>query len=372
MKENKKHSFISPSASERWINCPVSVWLTQSIPMVEESTGAAEEGTLAHQLAELKIRKNIINEIGIDELMDDLRNDPLYQFEMDVFTSEYLDFIESRVDKDAIVKVEECLDLGQFYDGMFGTVDCAVITDKTASIIDFKYGKNVEVEATNNSQLLLYAIGIYERYHTMGFEEIELAIFQPRMANIDVWRITVGDLLKWRDSVLIPAIARINVKSAMAKSGSWCRFCKGQAKCELYAKRYECDEETLLDPFELSNDEIGELIDKFSGIDAYLKKLKAFAEETILFGGEIPGWKMVNGRISRNWMDADTAIKRLVDAGFDLEQIMDPKILTPAKMEKMLGKSKFNELVGDLVERKAGKPVLAKSTDKRKEYEKDK
>ena len=179
------HALAGASNSERWINCPPSLRLTEG--MENKTSVYAEEGTLAHTLAEFKVRRHFT--VGKPSEWkkehEKIKKMPLYQEEMEWCTDMYLDFIEAialQASSKPYVATEQKVDFSDIVPSGFGTADCLVLTPSELSIIDYKHGKGVAVDVTDNSQLKLYAWGAYRRYQAFypGIEKVTINIVQPR------------------------------------------------------------------------------------------------------------------------------------------------------------------------------------------------
>ena len=150
-----KHALLSASSASRWINCPPSARLTENIK--EEASVYAEEGSLAHELAELKVRKHFIEPMGprkFNNRVKKLKEHTLWQEEMQGYTDIYLEYIQSiahSFDFKPYVTAERKVDYSGWVPEGFGTADCIVIGGTDMYIIDFKYGKGVPVEAFENA-----------------------------------------------------------------------------------------------------------------------------------------------------------------------------------------------------------------------------
>lgn len=231
---DRKHAILSASASERWLNCTPSAILESNYP--ETISPFAEEGTKAHEICELYIntRLGIIDELALKKATE---NTPK---EMQQFAKAYADYVFA-IKNTYVIKIENKLDLKSFIPEGFGTCDAFVITnDNNLHIIDFKYGKGVKVSAINNTQLMIYALGVIDNYQ---FKEkpkfITLHIFQPRIQNISTFTITYQTLKQWSLQVLIPK-SQIAFKGlGKEKYGEWCRFCKHKYNCKIQKENYK-------------------------------------------------------------------------------------------------------------------------------------
>ena len=366
------HAILSASGASRWLACTPSARLEEQFP--DSTSEYAKEGTLAHEVCELKVRKNLIEQMSTrayNTKLKKLKENELWQDEMDKFTDAYLEYIQKLVHSyscSPAVMVEKKVDFSQYVPEGFGTADCIVIAEGTMHIIDFKYGKGVAVSAENNPQMKLYALGAYLEYSMLyPIEKIKMAIVQPRLENeASESEIFVAELMDWAENVVKPLAEKAYKGEGTYIAGNHCRFCRAKATCRerarmnLEASKFEMKAGALL-----SDEEVGEALKMAQDLAKWAEDLKEYALTESLKGKIIPGWKAVEGRSVRAFKDTDLAIKTIVDFGIDEALLYERKQLTLAQIEKLLGAKQFKELVGELVEKAPGKPTLVLETDKR-------
>ena len=364
------HALLGPSSASRWMACPPSVRLCEQFEDVESEY--AKEGSLAHEIAELKVKKLIdpgLTPRKFTSAMKKLKDKELYQEEMQGYTDEYVEFIQEQMysyETTPHISVEQKVDFSQYVPGGFGTADCILISNDTLHVIDFKYGKGVPVSVENNAQLLLYALGAYLAYEMIfPIEHIKMSIVQPRLTGIDTWECSLDYLLDFAKKAQEKAVMALNSEGDF-NCGEHCKFCKAKATCKARANanlelaKYEFKSVDLL-----TLEEIGEILQKAHDLDTWVKELEKYALAESLKGNNVPGWKAVNGKGSRSFKNTDDAIKVLKENGIAEELLYERKYLTLAQMEKVIGKKDFNNLVGDLIVMNAGKPTLVGVSDKR-------
>lgn len=187
-----EHAVLSASGSHRWLNCTPSARLELEF----ENTGseAAREGTAAHALCEHKLKRAL--HMRSRRPASDYDSD-----EMEECTDAYVDFVmeqyetAKQVCEDPVILIEQRLDFSCYVPDGFGTGDCLIISDDRLHIIDFKYGMGVLVEAEDNPQMKLYALGALAVYDALyDIREVSMTIFQPRRENVSTWTIPVEDL----------------------------------------------------------------------------------------------------------------------------------------------------------------------------------
>lgn len=372
---DKTHAKLSPSASHRWLECPASVKLEEQFP--DRSSEAAAEGTLAHALCELKLKhyffaKELPKRKYTAEVKK-LKQDPLWDDEMEGYTDVYLEYIRSlalSMPSAPYVAIEKHLDMSKHIPGCFGTGDCILIQGETLHVIDFKYGKspNGRVAAEKNPQMLLYALGAFITYSFLyPIKKVVLHIVQPRLPDgITHWETTTDYLLEFMEFAKKQADIALSDDAYFSPGAKTCRYCKAGAVCRARAEENaKLQREVAKAPDTLSPEEIGKYLEIGDDIHAWLEAVKSYALLECLAGKEIPGWKAVEGRGSRDWKDADEAFRKLVDNGVNEEMLYERKPLTLAQTEKTVGKKIFEELVGDMVVKKSGKPALVPESDKR-------
>lgn len=370
--KERAHAKLSASGASRWATCPGSVQMEEGIPDTESVY--AKEGTLAHELSELKL-KHYLDSKGfgkrkLNAAVKKIKEDELYQAEMDGFTDNYVDFIKEKAlsfPSKPYIEIEKRVDFSSWVPGGFGTCDCILIHGTTLSIIDLKYGKGVPVSAEKNEQLILYALGAYNAFSLIyDIKKIEMNIVQPRLNNYSSWEVDLTELLLWGDYFNVQSSKALSGNGDLVPSAKACKFCKARDICSARAENnLSLESETHLNPNEIPRDKLFEYISRGEDIAKWVNDLKAYALNLCLTGENVKGLKAVAGRTSRSWTNQDEALKKLMDGGIDEAIIYDKVPLTLAKLEKALGKEQFNNLVGDMVVTSTGKPTLVFENDKR-------
>lgn len=370
----RAHALLSASGAHRWLVCTPSAMLEKEFP--DTTSEAAKEGTLAHELAELKVQNYFYSvEFGKRKLtsaIKKLKENELWQDEMNGHTDTYLDVIKELalgLPSKPYVAIEKRVNFEIYVPGGFGTADCIMLQGETLHVIDFKYGKGVPVSAEENPQMMLYALGAYETYKMLyPIKQIHLIIVQPRLPEgITEWNCTLEELLNFGDYVKGQAALAIKGEGAFCPGEKQCRFCRARAKC-----RARAEENVRLafavgkKPPLISNDEVGNYLQMGEDVAKWLKDLQEYALAECLAGKEVPGWKAVEGRGSREWTDMEAAFKKLVEDKVTQEiMLWERKPVTLAQIEKMVGKKEFQNSVGSFVIKMPGKPALVRETDKR-------
>lgn len=367
----RAHALLSASGAHRWMNCTPSAILETQFP--DTASEAAKEGTLAHELAEAKVMHYMhidgFTKRKLTIKTNKLKKDPLWQAEMERYTDEYLDFIKTEALSYKVhpfVKVEEKIDLTTYVPDGFGTADCIIIAAGVLQVIDLKYGKGVPVSPERNEQLMLYALGAYAKYGFLfDIKSVKLSIVQPRIDNTASWAISIESLLEFGETVKEKANVAIKGEGAH-NPGDWCRFCRARRNC-----RARADENVKLafatekKPPLITNEEVGEYLRLGEDVAKWLSDLKDYALTECLAGKDVPGWKAVEGRSSREWTDMEEAFNAISEDGMDEAMLYERKPLSLAQVEKLMGKAHFNDVCMMYVTKKPGKPTLVTESDKR-------
>lgn len=373
-KQERAHALLSASGATRWINCPPSARLEEKVPDTESEF--AKAGTLAHSICELKLRK-LFTEPGMtsrtyNTRMNKLKKDPLYKEEMQGYTDQYVDHVSEVAYSFPVtpfVSVERRVEYGDYAPEGFGTADCIILYGTEMHVIDFKYGKGVPVSAEGNYQLGLYALGALQAYGFLfPIEKVVLHVVQPRLNNFSVWETTKKDLESWGNVVVKPAADLAFAGEGEFRSGEHCKFCR-VLNCRKRAfDNLELESYGGKLPPELSDEEVGEALRKGENLVAWHKKLKAYAQNALIDGKPIPGWKLVQGRSNRVFKDFDGAVDALVKSGYEKELFYQTVALPLTQIEEAVGKKELRETCGEFIIKPPGAPTIAKEEDKRPIY----
>ena len=367
----RAHALLSASSSERWLNCPPSAVASEAYP--NPDTEFTREGTLAHEVAEIYARREATEPYSkFLKALDSLEG---VTGEMEECAQAYSDYIEEQTKSDrAVVLLEQKVDFSPWVPDGFGTCDCIIIQDDTLTIIDYKYGVGVPVSAKDNPQMKLYALGALNDYgFAYDVSKVEMHIFQPRINNISADSITVEELETWATKVVKPTAEKAAKGKGNYKPGGHCKFCPHAGRCRALTKT--CTEYVETHSLRvavpvLAPHEVAEVLQMEPLISLWLKRVKDQAMTTMLNGDNVPGWKIVEGKQgNRKWKDELEVAKALEAAGYSQADITETKLLSPAAMDKALGKKTVAELLADHIDRAQGAPVLAPETDKRPTYD---
>lgn len=375
----ERHALLGPSSAARWIACPPSARLEAAVP--NEGTRYTREGQLAHSICELKLQSyfKVMPKRTYNAELRKLKKDELYAPEMEQHTDAYAEYIKEQAlsfaDK-PLVTIEDRIDLRRWVPEGFGTADCVMLHGDTLIVVDFKYGQGHPVSAADNPQLKLYALGAYEKYRMLySPARVKLAIVQPRAKEApEEWETALPELLKWAEEVVKPAAARAFAGEGEQHSGDHCRFCRVKGQCRAYAAPHISAAEDFArldkpkEPALLTDEEIGNALTLAKPLASWLSAVEEFALEAVLSGRAIPGWKAVEGRSVRRFIDTDAAFRALQANGVQEEMLYERKPLSLAQIEKLVGKNDFLRVVGEYVDKPMGKPTLAAESDPRPAY----
>lgn len=374
----RDHALLSASSASRWLNCTPSA-LLEDAEGPRETSVYAEEGTLAHELGELYIchdELKTIDDQAFSDRFDEIMNNPRFSEEMLEVVPTYVDYCIEQFreaqsnDPQAILDVEQKLDLTEFVPESFGTADCVILGGNLLEVVDYKHGKGVPVYAEWNKQLMLYGLGALRKYDVLfDIEEIRLTIVQPRINNISSWQISVEDLLKWAEEELVPTAKLAFEGKGELKAGDWCKFCAVKNRCRaLYQKNAELAKFDFQEPALLSDEEISKVLEQIPQLVEWANSVQEYAQnEAVNHGKTWPGFKLVEGISRRKWLDEDAVAEaifsKIPEASED--QVYDMKLKTITQIEKIFGKKVVAEQLSDVIVKPQGKPTLVPVSDKR-------
>ena len=357
------HAILSASSSHRWLHCLPSARLELEF---ENTNGeAAKEGTAAHALSEHKLKKAL--RIRSKRPTSEYDSD-----EMEECTDAYVDFIMEQVElarkscTDPIVLIEQRLDFSCYVPDGFGTGDCVIISDDRLHIVDFKYGMGVLVDAEDNPQMKLYALGALEIYDSLyDIKEVSMTIFQPRRENVSTWTVPVEELKAWAEEELKSKAAKAYQGEGEYMPGPWCTFCRASTRC-----RARADENLKLAQMEfkmpplLTDSEIEEVLTILPDLTKWANEITVYATDAAVnHGKEWHGFKVVEGRSVRKYKDENAVAEKAVISGY--KDIYRKSLIPMTEMQKLMGKTKFEEILGNLIYKPPGKPTLVPKSDKR-------
>lgn len=364
---DRAHALLSASSAHRWLNCPPSAVAAELYP--RETSEFAAEGTLAHEVAEAVVRGTIPETVPRGAIPED---GPGITHEMLDCAAGYRGYIwEQITGEDYHLLLEQRVDFSDWVPGGFGTCDCILLQDGVMDVIDYKFGRGVAVDAVLNPQLMLYSLGALNDYGlAVDVRTVRLHIYQPRINNVSVWTTPAADLLWWGEQIK-PTAQLAAQGGGEYHAGDWCKFCPHAGECRELTQT--CTR--LVDRYDvevpvLAPQEVAEILEQEPLISLWLRRVKSRALAMALDGKPAPGWKAVEGRQgNRKWKDELEALHILDAAGYDRAETTETHLLSPAGVDKLVGKKRAAELLAGQIERSPGSPILVPESDKRPPYD---
>lgn len=359
----KAHAILSASSSHRWLNCPPSARLCETYE--DKGSDYAAEGTDAHSLCEYKLR--MVLGMGATDPTEHLT---WYNEEMldcaNGYASYILELVEAAKETyaDPMVLIEQRVDFSRWVEQGFGTSDAIIISDGMLHVVDYKHGLGVLVEADNNPQMMCYALGALELFDAIyDIGTVAMTVYQPRRQNVSTFEMSKDDLYRWADEVLKPTAELAFAGDGNFLCGEWCGFCKAKHECRARAEAnlMLAQYDFKLPPL-LEDTEIEVILSRADQLVSWVNDIKEYALQQAISGKEWTGFKLVEGRSNRRYTDEAAVTQTVTDAGFDP---YERKLLGITAMQKLLGKSRFDELLSAYIEKPQGKPTLVPESDKR-------
>lgn len=370
----RKHALLSASSADRWLNCTPSAVLEAAFP--EGTSDASEEGTAAHELAELLIAKYMGADrpIVIEEGIQRIQQSKWYNTEFEDYVNMYVSFVLEKTykamqtDVNTVSLTEQKLDFSMYVPEGFGTVDHLLIANRCIDVTDFKFGKGIAVYAQDNNQLRLYALGAYLKYYqTHGIDNVRMTIYQPRMANVSEHTISVYELITWANEELYQKAQIAFAGHGECKMGDWCRFCKAKTLCGVMLNEFiEIDDISRgITSKQLDEELILRVLRNGKQVKKWIDEVFALALHKAKQGEAIQGYKIVEGTSRRTYTNPNEVGQRLLQAGYKQEDVYNYTVKPLGQIEKLLGKKLFAQSMGDLVYKPEGSPTLVPEIDAR-------
>lgn len=373
---DRDHAILSPSSAKRWINCTPSALLAEAAG--SKSSVYAEEGTLAHEIAEYALTKYMEGEYDpiIDEALpikDEHLKNPLFSIDMANYIRDYCEFVigegyeMQKQDGSNRMYLERRVDITDYAPDSFGSVDVTLESDKTIRIIDLKYGAGVKVFADHNEQMMLYALGALKAAASQNITNIRMTIAQVRLDHYDTFEMSKGELLDWAEKVLKPAAKAAIQGKGKQVMGSWCGFCPVKAQCRAQRDAILADFDEKPEPLLLSDEEIVDLIGKIDTYKSWIESVNKYIYDRAIQGYKWEGYKLVAGRTSRVITDEAKVRQELLNEFLE-DEVLNIKLKGIGDLEKLLGKKVFSARFADVVQSRPGAPKLVPESAKGVEY----
>ena len=371
---SRSHARLNASSSHRWMMCPPSVKLSEQF--ADKPSPYAEEGTFLHELCELKLHRylgDMVPEL-IEEQYAEHRDNDFYSDEAESVTDEYVAFCIETIEAvrlscpDPLIMVEHRLDYSEYVPEGFGTGDLVIVADGVIEVIDFKGGRGVRVDASQNSQLMLYGLGALLEFDPLyDIHTVRMTIVQPRLSNTSTYEITAHDLIRWAETEVRPKALLAYEGAGEFCAGEWCRFCKARYTCRKRSEYHmRLAEHDFRQPDLLSDEEIADILPVADSLNSWVQDLLAYATQAAVNGKSWPGYKLVAGRTVRKYTSEAEVIKAATEAGYT--DIYKTTLLGVGDLEKRMGRKRFGEVLGKFIIKPAGAPTLVPETDARKPY----
>lgn len=374
---DRDHAILSPSSAKRWINCTPSALLAEAAG--SKSSVYAEEGTLAHEIAEYALTRYKEGEYDpiIDEELpvnDEHLKNPLFSIDMANYIRDYCDYVigegyeMARADGFSEMFLERKVDITYYAPDSFGSVDVTLVSDKTIHIIDLKYGAGVKVTADHNEQMMMYALGALKDLGALrDIANIRMTIAQVRLDHYDRFEMSKSELLDWAEKVLKPAAKAAIQGKGKQVMGSWCGFCPVKAQCRAQRDAILADFEEKPEPLLLSDEEIVDLIGKIDTYKSWIESVNKYVYDRAIQGYKWEGYKLVAGRSSRVIKD-EAKIRQALLNEFLEDEVLNIKLKGIGDLEKLVGKKVFSARFGDAIGSRPGAPKLVPESAKGVEY----
>jgi hypothetical protein len=369
-----QHSVLSPSGAHRWMRCPGSIAAESGMP--DTSSKYAAEGTAAHELASKCLELDANAEAVIGDTITVEGFDFTVTAEMARHVNDYCKLVREYAEGGQLL-VERRVNFSEAIGvpNSTGTSDAIVIHPDRITVIDLKYGMGVKVDATENEQLQLYALGALHDYDVLGdFQEIVMVVHQPRLNHVSEWSIPAAKLEEFRENARLAAIEALDHSNPRLEPGEkQCRFCKAKATCPALKAEISDTVGGIASPSDFADlavaeeDELSQAMQRVELVEQWCKAIRAEVERRLLAGEAVAGFKLVEGRRgNRAWTNEDEVEKLFKSFRFKKEEMYDFKLISPTKAEKLLKSNPGRwEKVNALTSRGDGKPSVAPATDRR-------
>lgn len=379
---DRDHAILSPSSAKRWIHCTPSALLAEEAG--SKSSVYAEEGTLAHEIAEHALTRYLegVYDPIIDEappVKDEHFRNPLFSIDMANYIRDYCNYVigenyeMQKADGSSRMYLERRVNITDYAPDSFGSVDVILVSDKTIHIIDLKYGAGVKVTADHNEQMMMYALGALKDLGALKaavsdrVTNIRMTIAQVRLDHYDTFEMSKGELLDWAEKVLKPAGKAAIQGKGKQVIGSWCGFCPVKAQCRAQRDAILADFDEKPEPLLLSDEEVTDLIGKIDTYKSWIESVNKYVYDKAIQGYKWEGYKLVAGRTSRVITDEAKIRQELLNEFLE-DEVLNIKLKGIGDLEKLLGKKVFSARFGDAIESRPGAPKLVPESAKGVEY----
>lgn len=371
------HAVLSPSSSERWLNCTPSARLAEAAG--SKTSEYAEEGTTAHELAEYALKSWIYGTFypECDEMPvpDEIAKNKYYSEEMRDAVGEYVNFVvgefyemqKGPLGGSVATYLEEKLDISKFAPESFGSSDVTLLSPSILHIVDLKYGKGVKVPA-ESPQFKMYALGALAKFNNGSIKYVRMSVGQPRLHHYDTIEMSVPDLLEWATKVLQPKAKLAFEGKGKQVVGSWCQFCPVKATCRAQKEEIARDFEEHPDTLVMTDEEIVDMLGKLDRYKSWLESLNQYAYSEAMKGKKWEGYKLVEGRTARKIVDPDK-VRNILLKDYLEDEVLNISLKGITDLEKLVGKKVFTAKLGKYVKSQPGAPKLVPDNHPGKDYD---
>ena len=333
-----QHStIVGGSTAKRVIACPGSVALVQQVPP-KPSSSYADEGTLLHNVIATMLDKSA--DLAPEDFLGVMHNGvELTPDRLENKLRPALAALEE-IDPDGQMEyaVEQVVGFGDALPGVFGSADLVGRIGNRGILLDWKFGDGVPVEAEENPQALFYTAAALRteatRWAFEGVESVEVIIVQP--PHVRRW-VTDLDRVRRFEAELIMAVRQAQQPDAPLASGDHCRWCAAKSICPLVNGAVERARRENIKAVNV--DRLVEALGQIELLEGWIKDAREMAVTLLEAGVEVPGWKLVPKRATRQWVNEGAALTALTEAGCSATELTELK--SPAQVEKVLKKHKI-------------------------------
>mgnify|MGYP002710950837 CR=1 FL=1 len=371
------HAVLSPSSSERWLNCTPSARLAEEAG--SKTSEYAEEGTTAHELAEYALKSwtdgTFYPECEELPVSQEIASNRYYSEEMKEAISRYVDFVTGEFYEmqkgpfggSVATYLEEKLDISKYAPDSFGSADVSLVSEQIVHIIDLKYGKGVKVPA-ESPQFKMYALGVLAKFGGPKVKRVRMSVAQPRLKHFETIEVDVNSLLDWAEKVLKPKAKLAYEGKGEQVVGSWCRFCPVKATCRAQKNEIIKDFEDHPDTLIMTDEEIVDMLGKIDRYKSWLESINQYAYSEAMKGKKWDGYKLVEGRSARKIVEPDKVRDKLLSTYLE-DEVLNISLKGITDLEKLMGKKVFAAEVGEYVKSQPGAPKLVPDSHPGKDYD---
>ena len=369
------HALLSASGSKRWLTCTPSARLEATLPDVKKSSDSFDfsaEGTLAHEISELKLKQYYrqISDTDFETHYNETKQSKYYNQELDDYVDNYVLYVRSQIGEGDTPLFEQRVDFSDWVPDGFGTADVVILSKHSIRVIDLKFGKGIPVDAKDNTQLRLYALGAWSKFKEEfpNIKEVSYTIHQPRLDYIGSDGTSIEKLVDWASYFVKPKAKKAWAGSGEFLPGDHCQFCRAKATCRARADfNTEIAKLEFRTPALLDEEEVSQVLAKAQDLKQWAADVEDYALNKAITENVIPpGFKLGTTVTHRKIVDQALAATVLVEKGMAEEQLWEPrKMKSVASLKKAAPKSPIEAWLGELLVRPEGSPKLvrAKQTD---------